>query len=461
MKGELIMAIKGIKAIDVSKNQGTNIDYAKVMSVAGIQFAIGRITVRSGSVDAGFEKFMTGTEANGIKRSAYKFSYALNVDQSVAEAKRVLEVLNGRHLDAPFFLDLEWSVQYALGLPKVVDIALAFFDVMNQGGYKCGIYCNTEWRKFLSADSRLNDVDYWIARYGKYKDGELHEDIRPNMGEVGWQYSESGRIAGITANTVDLNDWQKLYWESTPDETATIDEPAKQPEDVDTNVTLPSSTENPILDDSVNDPEFMEFSMLKEGTYKISKNFRVREFGTVDSDKVIINKKLADALQKTRDLIGKPIYIRSAYCTNINTAHSIGTAVVVYTKTKIDPVEIARCFEAFGANEIVINEDGSIYAEFNTDQSFTKDNKAIVSFFPTLKYKSVGDDVVKLQELLNRLAEKRSSSVMSIGKTNVNYGPITKNAIIAVQVILFKDPTEHDGVAGPKTWSGIYNLLVD
>ena len=58
------------------------------------------------------------------------------------------------------------------------------------------------------------------------------------------------------------------------------------------------------------------YSKAKDGTKKLSANFKVSEFACSDgSDPVFISPELVKVLQKIRDHFGKPVTINSAYRT--------------------------------------------------------------------------------------------------------------------------------------------------
>ena len=58
------------------------------------------------------------------------------------------------------------------------------------------------------------------------------------------------------------------------------------------------------------------YSKSKQGSNKLSKNFRVREFACTDgSDPIFIDTELVEVLQKIRDHFGKSVTITSAYRT--------------------------------------------------------------------------------------------------------------------------------------------------
>lgn len=189
-----------IKGIDVSSYQGKP-DWANVKA-DGIKFAIIRIMNSKGK-DTSFEHNYEGCGANGIARGVYRYSYALSVAQAQEEAKGVLTALAGRKIEMGVLLDLEWSKQRALGSVKVKAIANAFMKVIRDAGYECNIYCNLDWYKNVCGG--LN-AKYWVARYPAEDNGAMKESLKPNVGEIGWQYSSKGRVSGISGN-VDMDVW--------------------------------------------------------------------------------------------------------------------------------------------------------------------------------------------------------------------------------------------------------------
>nr|DAG47038.1 MAG TPA: hypothetical protein [Caudoviricetes sp.] len=205
-----------IKGIDVSSYQGKP-DWAKVAK-AGYKFAILRIHQKTG-VDSSFECNYKGCKSNGILVGGYKYSYALTPAQAIDEAEDVIAVLNGRGLDFPVFYDLEWSQQRSLGKQAIENIAVAFLTRMKKAGYKVGIYCNYDWYNDTLSDA-LKQYDCWIANYPKKEldNGTLQERLRVSVG-VGWQYSEHGKVPGISEN-VDMDVFYTDYRAEQKGETA-------------------------------------------------------------------------------------------------------------------------------------------------------------------------------------------------------------------------------------------------
>ena len=193
-----------LRGIDVSAyNTVTN--YQEVAK-EGIRVAILRITEKGHAVDPTFERNDKGFREAGIKTGVYKYSYALNVSQAQEEARKVLGVLKGRTLDFPVFYDMEWSQQRILSKGELTDIVKAFREVIVEGGYSFGIYCNLDWYRNV-LDTKALPYDYWLAAYPYNDRGVIVESLRPSVG-IGWQYSSKGRLKGITGD-VDMDVFYK------------------------------------------------------------------------------------------------------------------------------------------------------------------------------------------------------------------------------------------------------------
>ena len=205
-----------IKGIDVSAWQGA-IDWDTVANY-GMDFAILRIAEAGNVIDSCFEKNYSGCQKHNIPTGAYKYSYAMTVAEIQSEARKVVEVLNGRKLQYPVWLDLEWNNQRSLGAEQIHKLAEAFEKIITAAGYKFGIYCNVDWYLNVIC-SHLKKYDFWIACYPESDNGTLQERLRPDFG-VGWQYSSKAKIPGISG-TVDRNVFYKDYAESKKQEGGT------------------------------------------------------------------------------------------------------------------------------------------------------------------------------------------------------------------------------------------------
>ena len=205
-----------IRGIDVSAWQG-KIDW-KTVADYGMGFAILRITEAGNVIDSYFEQNFSECRKYNIPVGAYKYSYAMTVAEIQSEARKVVEVLNGRKLQYPVWLDLEWNNQRSLGAEQIHKLAEAFEKIITAAGYEFGIYCNVDWYLNVIC-SHLKKYDFWIARYPASDNGTLQERLRPDFG-VGWQYSSKAKIPGISV-TVDRNVFYKDYAESKKQEGGT------------------------------------------------------------------------------------------------------------------------------------------------------------------------------------------------------------------------------------------------
>ena len=195
-----------LKGIDVSAWQG-QIDW-KTVADYGMDFVILRITESGNVTDKYFERNYTECQKYNIPTGVYKYSYAMTIAEIQSEARKVVSALNGRELQYPVWLDLEYNNQRSLGAENIHKMAEAFEKIITAAGYKFGIYCNVDWYMNVIC-SHLKKYDFWIARYPANDDGWLQERLRPDFG-VGWQYSSKAKIPGISG-TVDRNVFYKDY----------------------------------------------------------------------------------------------------------------------------------------------------------------------------------------------------------------------------------------------------------
>ena len=84
-----------IRGIDVSAWQG-KIDW-KTVADYSMGFAILRITEAGNVIDSYFEQNFSECRKYNIPVGAYKYSYAMTVAEIQSEARKVVEVLNGRN----------------------------------------------------------------------------------------------------------------------------------------------------------------------------------------------------------------------------------------------------------------------------------------------------------------------------------------------------------------------------
>ena len=191
------------KGIDVSKWNG-NIDWKSVKN-SGIDYVIIRAGYGSSTVDPQFKNYVEGAKNAGLKIGVYWFSYATNAANAKIEAQKCLDTLAPykNSITYPVFFDFEYeSVNYANKNGVTVTKNLAtqmaneFLNTIKSQGYTTGIYTNKDFSNTYFSSDLLYSNNLWVAQYSSTNTfGKPY-----NM----WQYSETGRVPGISGN-VDLN----------------------------------------------------------------------------------------------------------------------------------------------------------------------------------------------------------------------------------------------------------------
>ena len=199
------------KGVDVSSWQD-DIDWIKMKS-AGIDFAI--IRCLAYERDRRFEEYYAGATAQGIYVGSYVYMYATTAAEAVSEATSALEVLGGRPLDFPLFLDVEDPRLEKLGKKTLTDYMLKELEMFRAAGYRVGIYTTQNFESANMDMSRLGSYDIWYAKWTKYAANQnsqpyVVEDQDPyerNPGCYIWQFSNGGdgSVYGTGSKFVDLD----------------------------------------------------------------------------------------------------------------------------------------------------------------------------------------------------------------------------------------------------------------
>ena len=197
------------QGIDVSGYQ-KDIDWEAVAG-DGIDFALiragGRFYGRYGSgavyEDSYFDRNMQGAIDAGLDVGAYFFSNAVTVEEAIEEADLLLSKLEPyrEHVTYPVVCDWEYlggsgGRTYGVDSETITQCIAAFCDRVREAGYIPMLYFNT-FCGYVKMDLRdLVQYDFWFAEYTSY----------PSClyGFQFWQYSNTGRVAGISGN-VDMN----------------------------------------------------------------------------------------------------------------------------------------------------------------------------------------------------------------------------------------------------------------
>ena len=184
------------KCIDVSTWQGL-IDFNKVKS-AGYNYVI----IRAGygkeksQKDNMFETNYKNAKSAGLKVGAYWFSYAMSPSTATAEADACLSCIKGKKFELPVYYDMEYQPAMSTSNSNYTKMAVNFCNKLKSNGFKSGVYSSASVYDYLLNRTTLknNGISIWNAEWY----------IKPSITCDVWQYSDNGRINGISTN-VDLN----------------------------------------------------------------------------------------------------------------------------------------------------------------------------------------------------------------------------------------------------------------
>jgi len=202
------------KGIDVSAAQG-NIDWKQVAD-SGVEFVIIRAVhwANGGySIDPYFYQNVVNAKAYGIKVGAYIYSYAFSEAEAIEEATffinapEVKALKNaGINFDFPIFFDYEDNLIWAntTSNDQRTNILRTGMVVLDQNGYYPGFYMSdAQSRQYVNTSQLISEgYDFWVANWGSSQSYGTKSAM--------WQYSSTGRVAGIAGN-VDLDICYRNY----------------------------------------------------------------------------------------------------------------------------------------------------------------------------------------------------------------------------------------------------------
>lgn len=185
--------------IDVSGWQ-KEIDFEKIKN-AGVEFIIIKVGGSAGTygdyyVDSKFLRNIALANEYDIDVGIYYYSYAETVEQSIRDAKWVVEQLEGYEINLPVAFDWEnWQYfnSYEVSFYELTKMATSFLDIIEKAGYKGMNYSS---KSYLERIWLKNDYPVWLAHYTDYT----------NYAEpyIFWQMCNNGRIDGIDGD-VDID----------------------------------------------------------------------------------------------------------------------------------------------------------------------------------------------------------------------------------------------------------------
>lgn len=191
--------------VDVSAYNG-NIDWT---ALAGndLDFVIMRGGKQPSEKEAYYEddKFDLNYEAAhsvGLKVGVYIRCGATTWESFETSINAFLETIDGKQFDYPVYVDVEEDAQAALGKEVMTKYVLDALTMIENAGYKAGVYANLNWfTNYLDKDAiAAEGYPLWLARY-------THDDTSNDYSEnyCMWQYSNTGDLAGNGSSAIDLD----------------------------------------------------------------------------------------------------------------------------------------------------------------------------------------------------------------------------------------------------------------
>ncbi len=186
--------------LDVSEFQGV-IDWDTVKSqIDFVILRIGWIANNQNKIDGKFERNYNECKRLGIPVGVYAYCYSASEDAAKRGANWVVDTLKGKELELPVFIDMEDNSIAKLGKKVLTNICVAFNTVIENAGFRAGVYANRNWfDNYLDKNFLKSKYVTWIAHYGLRSDNAYQGEY--DM----WQNSSSGKINGITGSNVDTN----------------------------------------------------------------------------------------------------------------------------------------------------------------------------------------------------------------------------------------------------------------
>ena len=198
--------------IDVSSHQG-RIDWNAV-AATGIEFALVRVGGRGTSTggiytDTFGQQNLAGATAAGIETGAYFFSQATSPEEAIEEANFVIGQLQGYNITGPVMFDWEMKDKtyrvYGTTPEVATACALTFCKTIEDAGYRAAIYMG-KYVGYVKYGAYFDQIASYATCYAGYPasgSANCYPSFyyQPNY----WQYSDSGKIDGISSTHVDLD----------------------------------------------------------------------------------------------------------------------------------------------------------------------------------------------------------------------------------------------------------------
>lgn len=179
-----------LKGIDISNHQ-SSLDLANIKDE--IDFIIARCGVtywgkNIESEDKSFQKFYDQAKKLNIPIGAYYYSCAHNMNEAKQEVEKIKEILKGKQLEYPIYLDIENPTrQGSLNKKDLTEIVKYMASELEKEKFYVGIYASKNW---LENKLDIDQLPYtiWCAQYNN----KLTYSGHANM----WQFTSSMKLDG-------------------------------------------------------------------------------------------------------------------------------------------------------------------------------------------------------------------------------------------------------------------------
>lgn len=184
------------QGIDVSSWQ-RNINFSAVKN-SGIDVVYIKSSEGTRYIDPYFETNYKNAKANGLKVGFYHYVTARNINQAKDQATFFAKVISGKNIDCKLAMDFESFGN--LSVTEINNISRVFLQTLEQlTNTQPLIYSNAYSARTIFS-SEFTKYPLWVANYGVSQPGSNGKWST----WVGWQYTSTGRVAGISGN-VDRN----------------------------------------------------------------------------------------------------------------------------------------------------------------------------------------------------------------------------------------------------------------
>lgn len=212
--------------MDVSKHQGV-IDWAKVKASGKIDGVMLRAMGNSAAgkpsapyTDPQFARNYAECKRLGIPVGVYGYFKATTKAQADKELALLKKQLTGKTFELPVAVDIEDTVQQAIGKSALTDLTAYCLSTVQSWGVYAMLYTGLWFGQtyLYMGGAALKPYDVWLARYPKDQSKTKPEDKPKTAFTFGmWQYTSTAHIPGVVDATpgkvtnVDLSHAYKDY----------------------------------------------------------------------------------------------------------------------------------------------------------------------------------------------------------------------------------------------------------